>query len=100
MTLKDISSLLITYGILGGMGAGFLFTPGQIIHTQYFTNKLAIATGRVSHCPPLEIFLPASPHSTSTVVGSNQEIPGPKNQENFSWNVFCDISTTTVKSQE
>lgn len=44
--LRDISGLLFSYGILGGIGSGLLYTPAHIIHTQYFTaNKLAVATG-------------------------------------------------------
>ena len=37
--------LLLTHGVLGGLGSGLLHTPGQIICTYYFAKHRPIATG-------------------------------------------------------
>ena len=37
--------LLLTHGVLGGLGSGLLHTPGQIACTYYFVKHRPIATG-------------------------------------------------------
>lgn len=43
--LQNYIGLLLTYGILGGAGAGLLFTPANIACTQYFDKWKSISTG-------------------------------------------------------
>ena len=42
---ENIILLILTHGVLGGVGSGLLCSPGQIICTYYFEKHRAIATG-------------------------------------------------------
>ena len=42
---NGITSLVITYGILGGIGLGLMYVPAVVAVGQYFTKRLNLATG-------------------------------------------------------
>lgn len=42
------ATLVLTYGILGGLGTGLVWTPGIIACSSYFDRKRAFATGLAS----------------------------------------------------
>ena len=44
-TASDVSTLAIYYGILGGIGLGFIYTPGNIICSFHFAKRRSLATG-------------------------------------------------------
>jgi len=41
----DINVLMVTYGIMGGVGLGILYLPNMIAVSYYFEKKRALATG-------------------------------------------------------
>ncbi|XP_045195938.2 monocarboxylate transporter 4-like isoform X2 [Mercenaria mercenaria] len=43
--VSDLPYLYLTYGILGGVGRAFVYTPGLIIVGYYFSKKRGIAVG-------------------------------------------------------
>ena len=43
--LQNYIGLLLTYGIIGGAGAGLLFSPSNIATTQYFDKWKSVSTG-------------------------------------------------------
>ena len=49
ITLANVSYLTITYGVLGGFGAGLIYTPGNIICSYHFVKRPNLATG-IAHC--------------------------------------------------
>ena len=45
----SLTMLLITYGVLGGVGLGLMYTPAVVTVGQYFSRRLNLATG-ISVC--------------------------------------------------
>ena len=37
--------LLLTYGVMGGVGLGLMYAPAVVTVGQYFTRRLNLATG-------------------------------------------------------
>ena len=42
---RDVTTLTILYGVVGGLGLGLAYTPGNIICSFYFRQKRSLATG-------------------------------------------------------
>ena len=42
---NSFESLLVTYGLLGGVGLGFVYVPAVVAVGEYFREKLSFATG-------------------------------------------------------
>ena len=45
----SLTMLLVTYGVLGGLGLGLMYTPAVVTVGQYFSRRLNLATG-ISVC--------------------------------------------------
>ena len=45
MYVRNVTGLIVTYGILAGIGSGLLYTPGNIVCAEYFEKRRSIATG-------------------------------------------------------
>ena len=41
----SLTLLLLTYGVLGGVGLGLMYAPAVVTVGQYFTRRLNLATG-------------------------------------------------------
>ena len=42
---SSLSMLLLTYGVMGGVGLGLMYAPAVVTVGQYFTRRLNLATG-------------------------------------------------------
>lgn len=42
---SSLSLLLLTYGVLGGVGLGLMYAPAVVTVGQYFKKRLNLATG-------------------------------------------------------
>ena len=45
----NVGVLMLTYGVMGGFGAGCIYLPSVIICGYYFEKKRALATGKKCH---------------------------------------------------
>ena len=43
----SLTLLLLTYGVLGGLGLGLMYAPAVVTVGQYFTRRLNLATGNI-----------------------------------------------------
>ena len=41
----SLTMLLLTYGVMGGVGLGLMYAPAVVTVGQYFTRRLNLATG-------------------------------------------------------
>ena len=49
-------SLFLCYGILAGIGLGFLYVPAVVAVGEYFRTKLSLATGKMDICCTFNCF--------------------------------------------
>jgi MFS family permease len=41
----SLITLILTYGVLGGVGLGLMYVPAMVAVSQYFSRRLSFATG-------------------------------------------------------
>ena len=42
----NVTSLMITYGVIGGYGLGTMYLPSMVVISDYFDKKRGLATGK------------------------------------------------------
>ena len=47
MISPNVYMLVITYGVIGGIGISLVYVPTMVSRSHYFTTKRALATGKI-----------------------------------------------------
>ena len=43
----NVTTLMITYGVIGGYGLGTMYLPSMVVISDYFDKKRGLATGSI-----------------------------------------------------